>query len=470
MRAHRETLNRAFAERVRAWVASGADDPGSGAAVAIERCLARTVVPIAKSRPILVLVLDGMDAGIFEELGESLRERGWRRQRGEGVPEAALAVLPTVTEASRMALLSGEVKRGGAGAEKTAFARHPELLGVCRPRRPPILFHKADLTGDAGQGLAASVREALGDERRRVVGIVLNAVDDHLAKSEQIRLAWGVDSIRLLPAILMEAHAAGRAVVLTSDHGHVMEADSVKLPGDGEGRWRHAASPATDAPVTELEIAIEGPRVRTATGRERIVLPWSETVRYGLKRNGYHGGVTLQEVVVPVGVYVGPGEVLDGWEPVPPSYPPWWSAEESEPTPFHLPAPNPEQAETRASANPQPDLFAEAARARTAAAARWNPLFESGMYAAQRRLAGREAPDDAMVRIALDALFEAHGRLPLASFAKRLGVTAPRTHRVIAGLQRLLNVDGYPVLRLDEERERIELDGALLVRQFELEA
>ena len=91
------------------------------------------------------------------------------------------------------------------------------------------------------------------------------------------------------------------------------------------------------------------------------------------------------------------------------------------------------------------------------------------MFAAQRRLAGREAPDDAMVRIALDALFEAHGRLPLASFAKRLGVTAPRTRRTIAGLQRLLNVDGYPVLRLDEERERIELDGALLVRQLELE-
>ena len=146
-------------------------------------------------------------------------------------------------------------------------------------------------------------REALRDERRRVVGAVLNAVDDHLAKSEQMQLAWRFDSIRLLPAILMEAHAAGRAVVLTSDHGHVLEAGGVKLPGDGEGRWRSAAAPAT--------------------GLERIVLPWSETVRYGSKRNGYHGGVSLQEAVVPVGVYVGPGETLDGWEPVPVSYPPW---------------------------------------------------------------------------------------------------------------------------------------------------
>lgn len=130
------------------------------------------------------------------------------------------------------------------------------------------------------------------------------------------------ESVRLLPTILSEAHAAGRAVVLTSDHGHALEADGVKLPGDGGGRWRSAASPAT-----ELEIEIEGTRVQAATGLKRIVVPWSETVRYGSKKNGYHAGVSLQEAVVPVGVFVGPGEKLDGWEPFPESYPPWWRAE-----------------------------------------------------------------------------------------------------------------------------------------------
>lgn len=222
-----------------------------------------------------------------------------------------------------MALLSGSVTRGAAAAEKAAFARHPGLLGISRPARPPLLFHKAELTDGAAEGLAAPVREALRDQRRRVVGAVLNAVDDHLAKSGQMQLAWRFDSVRLLPALLMEAHAAGRAVVLTSDHGHVLEAGGVKLPGDGEGRWRSAAASAT-----ALEIEIGGARVRAATGLERIVLPWSETVRYGSKRNGYHGGVSLQEAVAPVGVYVGPGETLDGWEPAPTSYPPWWFAEE----------------------------------------------------------------------------------------------------------------------------------------------
>ena len=382
VRARREDRNRSFAKAVQRWRTGGA----STDMVPIENCLTRIVVPLAKTRPVLVLVLDGMDAGVFHEIGESLAEQGWRRQHGPG-PDAVLAVLPTVTECSRMALLSGEVTQGSGATEKPAFAKHPGLMGVSRPNRPPLLFHKADLSEGAAEGLAAPVREALGNGQRRVVGVVLNAVDDHLSKSEQMQIAWRVDSIKLLPTILMEAHKAGRAVVITSDHGHVLEADGVKLPGDGEGRWRSAASPAT-----EPEIEIGGARVRAATGQERIVLPWSEAVRYGSKRNGYHGGVTLQEAVVPVGVFVGPGEALDGWEPAPLVYPPWWT--EEEPQPAHVRLPVVELAEPVSSAAPQPDLFTEAERDRTAAAARWDRLFTSEVFAAQRALAAKSAPDD----------------------------------------------------------------------------
>ena len=462
VRDRREERNRAFAEGVREWL-SGTRGQGI---VPIEHCLARTVAPLGGARPVpvLLLVLDGMDAGTFEELGESLHRHGWRRQRGPA-PETVLAVLPTVTESSRMALLTGRVTRGNAAGERAGFARHAELLDASLSGRPPLLFHKAELTDGAAEGLAAPVRAALGDPRRRIVGIVLNAVDDHLAKSEQLQIAWRIDSIRLLPTILKEAHAAGRAVVLTSDHGHVLEAGGVKLPGDGEARWRGAV-----APPTRLEIQVEGPRVRAATGFERIVLPWSETVRYGTRRNGYHGGVSLQEAVVPVGVYVGPGEVLeaDGWEPVPVPYPSWWFAEAPRPAPIHLPAPEPQTVETQSLAEPQIDLFADAARQRVTADSRWDPLLKSEVYSAQRQLAGAGVLDDAIVRVALDALFEAGGRLPPASLAKRVGVTVRDMHSVIAGLQRLLNADGYSVLRFSDETEQVDLDGGLLVKLFEL--
>ena len=169
---------------------------------------------------------------------------------------------------------------------------------------------------------------------------------------------------------------------------------------------------------------------------------------------------------MPVGVYIGPGETLDGWEPVPVSYPPWWFAEEPDPAGFHLPVPGRKQAGTEAPRDPQRDLFTEAARSRSADATRWDPLFASEVYAAQRQLAGRGRRDDDTVRAALDALFEARGRLPIASLATRLDVPAPRMRSVIAGLQRLLNVDGYPVLRFSGGTERVHLDGDLFARQF----
>ena len=456
VRARREERNQGFAKAVQGKQHSGAATD----LVPIENCLARIVVPLAKTRPVLVLVLDGMDAGIFHELNESLQERGWRRQRAPGA-DYVLAVLPTVTEFSRMALLSGEVKPGSGATENLAFAKHPGLMEVSRPSRPPLLFHKGDLSEAAAEGLAAPVREALGDGQRRVVGVVLNAVDDHLAKSEQMQIEWRVDSIKLLPAILMEAYKAGRAVFLTSDHGHVLEADGVKLPGDGEGRWRSAATPAT-----EPEIEIGGARVRAATGQERIILPWSETVRYGSKRNGYHGGVTLQEAVVPVGVYVGPGEVLEGWEPSPLAYPSWWNKDE--PQRPHVRLPMAELVEPVSPSAPQPDLFAVAEHEQSASAARWDRLFGSDVYAAQRALAAKGAPDDDAVRAALDALYEADGRLPFLTLAKRLGAEPPHEQRAINGLQRLLNVDGYPVLRLSTDGEHVELDPTLLVERFAL--
>ena len=456
VRARREDRNRSFAKAIQAKRTGGA----STELVSIEDCLARIVVPLAETRSVLLLVLDGMDAGIFHELGESLEERGWRRQRVPGA-DAVLAVLPTVTEFSRMALLSGEVKPGSGATEKPAFAKHPGLMRVSRPGRPPLLFHKGDLSEGAAEGLAAPVREALGDGQRRVVGVVLNAVDDHLAKSEQMQIAWRVDSVKLLPAILMEAHKVGRAVVLTSDHGHVLEADGIKLPGDGEGRWRSAATPAT-----EPEIEIGGARVRAATGQERIVLPWSEAVRYGSKRNGYHGGVTLQEAIVPVGVYVGPGEALEGWEPLPSAYPSWWN--EDEPQRPHVRLPMAELVEPVSPSAPQPDLFAVAEHEQSASAARWDRLFGSDVYAAQRALAAKGTPDDAAARAALDALYEADGRLPVLTLANRLGAEPPQARRAIDGLQRLLNMDGYPVLRLSADGAHVELDATLLIERFGL--
>ena len=87
---------------------------------------------------------------------------------------------------------------------------------------------------------------------------------------------------------------------------------------------------------------------------------------------------------------------------------------------------------------------------------------------ADQKSPSRRVPDDGVVRIALDALFEAGGRLPPTSLAKRVGVPVRTMRSMIAGLQRLLNVDGYPMLRFGDDTERVELDGGLFVKLFDL--
>ena len=53
-------------------------------------------------------------------------------------------------------------------------------------------------------------------------------------------------------------------------------------------------------------------------GDKIVVMPWSEKVRYASRKNGYHGGATPQEVVVPLCVF-STSPCLEGWRARPTS-------------------------------------------------------------------------------------------------------------------------------------------------------
>ena len=167
------------------------------------------------------------------------------------------------------------------------------MLARCRSGYPPVLFHKATLQESDDAVLAADVRKEIGSAHRKIVGVVINAVDDNLLKGGQIDTRWSRDEIKVLPALLHEARMARRLVVLVSDHGHVLDCQTQARPGEGGERWRVASGePAAD------ELLIQGQRV--AVEGHRLIAPWSERVRYGMMKNGYHGGLTPQEMVVPI--------------------------------------------------------------------------------------------------------------------------------------------------------------------------
>ena len=133
-----------------------------------------------------------------------------------------------------------------------------------------------------------------------------------------------VHQFQHLAALLYEARLAHRAIVLTSDHGHVLEDGTRQLGHSTEERWR-----AFDASLAAAEMVFAGPRVEGATGMPRIIALSSETARYSRKKQGYHGGATPQEVLVPLVVLTPRHASIVGWEALPEHEPVWWSRAEN---------------------------------------------------------------------------------------------------------------------------------------------
>ena len=458
----RHEENRAFGPLLAAWRGPGPDDRG---VVGVEAVLDRWIAPLARVGPVLLMVVDAMSVPVFCELERSLADRGWVEVVADDAADrpVAIAALPTVTEASRTSLLRGAIASGDAADEKEGFAAHPGLRAAGAAGRPPVLFHKGDLREAGTAGAAPRVAASIADPGQRVVGVVINAVDDHLARGDQVPVAWTADHVHPLDELLEAARSSGRAVVFASDHGHVIDRGTTRRDAGGAERWRAA----TGAPAAD-EVLIAGPRV--AVPGRRLLAPWSERVRFGMKKNGYHGGASLQEVVLPLGVFVpldaAPGP--PGWREADPETPAWWRwRDETAPPAPETPAPAPPRRRPRR--NETGDLFAQAGLdARPPEAAWIDRLFETDLFAAQRRQAARTALSDERIRTILAALDRRGGRLAGAALARRLGVPLFRLEGIVSALRRILNADGYDVLSVDEASETVVLNRALLDAQFGL--
>lgn len=451
----RQRFNRAFGEQVAAWSKQPERQPGL---LRIEEVVPRLVAPLAAAHRVLVLVMDGMSWAVAQELLTDIERGYWtlrrRTEAGLELPAPVLATVPSVTEFSRASLLCGHLCRGNAEDERRGFAEQPGLREASNAGWPPRLFHAAELEEPGRQGLAARVAEALADLRQRVVGVVVNAVDDHLAKDDGSVRTWSVEAIRVLGDLLQAAKDAKRAVVLCADHGHVLGhwVDTHEASGEGGERWR------TGTPG-DGEVTISGPRL-TPWSVPQVVTPWSETVRYGIKKNGYHGGVAPQELIAPCVVLAQMDDEIEGWHEVPRCEPGWWSLLPPAPAAASAPV-------VRGQSRP---MQQELPLAGTAGGG-WIPrLLASPQYQAQARLAGRRRPDDATVQRALAALDAAPGsQLAEQALAEVLGMPRLRVRGIVAELSRLLNVDGYRILGYTDDGLLIRLDRQLALQQFGLE-
>lgn len=279
---------------------------------------------------VLLLVLDGCPLSSFYEL-----LRGWTDEHPIGLllPDAAASVgddlramgpllagvapLPTLTSHARRALFAGELPKNpvlaepdtvaaNAAGDRRAFDENITLGST--PRR--LL-----LKDEVGVG-ADDVLAALGDSGLDLVAAVFNGVDDALASHEMTPIpSWTWPKVSGgLANLILKASELGWRVIVTADHGHTEfwhPSRKVSAPSSNRGgqRWKSQPTDRTmELPAGELRPAPV--HVLTDMGA------W-----FGTQARGYHGGLSLEEVVVPI-AFVGrrddrPAEWL--------TLPSWWS-------------------------------------------------------------------------------------------------------------------------------------------------
>lgn len=444
----------------------------SGSMLTIEKVVERVVAPLAKETPVLLLVLDGMNAPVFHQLARDLAGHGWMPAAvpDTEVPMPVLSALPSLTRVSRWALFAGRLAHGTRPAEAVAFRDHPALAEV-KSKGKPCLFAKGDLTTGDEAGLSIEVRTALAGTDHRVVSVLLNVIDDQLATGGQLDITWTINSIGILPSVLDAASQGGRTLVVLSDHGHILELGAtrqVKYDGVAEARCRNGATAGTDEEV------FGGERVRLANGVDSLILPITETLRYTQKAGGYHGGATDLETLIPMGVFTQGEDPAAGYRPVDLAAPTWWDWEcmltgRNVTAPIRKPVPVARPA--RKKVEDDLPLFAAVAATPEPSGSGWlEAFFQSPVYASQLEMLGRAAPKQEHVAAVLQALALHHGSLLEATLAKAIGEPVFRLQGMLARLSRLLNVDGYEVLSLDRESKTVRLNEVLLFTQFDLKA
>ena len=317
---HRETQSQQFATLLQNWTALGSS---RHSILPVENILETVVAPLAEHNPVLLVVLDGMSLAIANELLADLTQQSWHlianKTRSSSM-QAGLAAIPSITSVSRASLLSGHLTTGEQLQETKSFTKHPALLRQCKRNYPPLLFHKKGLQEVDAPHLSEALYSAISSNKNQVIGLVINAVDDLLNKGEQVDVSWTCDRIKVLAPILEAAQIAERLVIITSDHGHILHySTEYKASRGGGERWRK-----DDGKPGNQELKVSGDRVLAET-LSSVIAPWSERLRYSTaKRKGYHGGLTPQEMIVPVSVLAPTRICPKNSQPVPLQTPSWW--------------------------------------------------------------------------------------------------------------------------------------------------
>ncbi len=197
-------------------------------------------------------------------------------------------------------------------------------------------------------------------------------------------------------------------------------------------------------------------------------------MRYCYRKNGYHGGLNPQEMIIPIAILSAKNSYPKGWEEAVIDTPSWWdkplkqnvakqpiatsnltftqSTEYSEFSPlFQL-------------LKEQPNVMDEGE------VSQWiQELLDSRIYKSQKQRMGRLAPQNDLVKELLFVLEQNDCKLSLSQLAKSVSYSVTQTTTLLDKIQRILNIDGYAIINCNTFSDIVWLDQKLLCKQFNIE-
>ena len=317
VRVRRDAENQTFAGVLAADYNAALHDQG---VVPLHK-LGPRVLDKARGRQALYLVvLDGCSLPIFLDLLEELAARqsypigmpADREGRVRGLP--GIAPLPTVTSHARGALFLGAIPQDPLLAESRWREQEEGRTDPTRFNQNATLgdrTRKLFLKGKLRDGGAALV-EAIEDHANDIVAVVFNAVDDQIGSSNTgARVRIKASDITGFVPSLKAALRAGRRVLLTADHGHSPFVSHQHRVGAGGTPRYLELGPGEAAPEGFIAIDLGG----LGGSVERGAFAWRMGAYRGHPQVGFHGGCSLEEMVVPMAWLVHQGLAAEepGW-------------------------------------------------------------------------------------------------------------------------------------------------------------
>ena len=489
--AARRADDKAFAEALPVWISAGRPSADALPIESVSRTMVHAFLEGAAPRRLLVVLMDGMSWANAVQLLTRLNRENWApvawqapTVRGSAQFPVVMAELPTITAQSRAAFFAGKHdstfgnKATAEDAER--WKQNRAIHAVVGSEAVPQLVMKSGLMN--GEDLHADVKVAI-DGPQRVVGVIVNAIDDQLKGSSQLAIDYSRVPIKPLEGLLHAADGAERAVLLVSDHGHA-PGDAMKnhgqllgVPTEGGRRWRVLKNGEEPLP---FEVRLPADTWRPA-GASSVAAIWDDGVAHGAPCFGEHGGASLAEVVAPA-ILIAPDwlankpgsedSALTGHELVVPA---WWKLEvppvvqvttesvraapvapRSPPTVVAL---FPDRPPVAIPVSTQPPV-------RASLGATAYALSRSATF--KRQVAGQSAADIDRILKCIDTLAgEPTGTLPESTFAERCGILRRHVAGTVARLG-VLNCDGFTMVEHNAPGQQVVLHRDRLAQQYGL--